>query len=103
FDDLGIELASGPDLDFFFRDGKRSAGTIRAIGTDRVERVGDGKDARTQWNLLAFQAARIPGAIKFLLVGVDNLGGLLQERNALEHVVAVERVLLHHSNLLGCE
>ena len=82
FDDLGIELASGPNLDFFLRDREGSSSAIRAIGTDRVERVGDGEDTRTQWNLLAFQAARIPGAIKFLLVGVDNLGVLKVEMAA---------------------
>ncbi len=36
-------------------------------------------------------------------MGIDNLGGFLQERNALEHVVAAERVLLHYGNLIGCQ
>ena len=49
---------------------------VRPIRGDGVERVGDGKDARSQRNLLALQVARIATAVEALLVGVDDLCGL---------------------------
>ena len=80
FDDLRIELASGPELDFFAGGFVSLFGTIGAVGGDGVEGVGDGKDAGAEWNLLALEAARITGAVIFFLVGVDDLGGFGEER-----------------------
>src|ERR1700693_1930706 len=72
-DDLGIELAAGPCLDFFAGFGESSGGTVGAIGDDGVESIGDGEDARAQRNFGAPEAARIAGTIEMLLVRVNNV------------------------------
>ena len=52
---------------------------------------------------IAFECARIAGSIVILLVGVNNFGGFLQERNFLQHLVAVIAVLPHDGNFIGSQ
>src|SRR6266850_8525865 len=74
FDDARIELATGPCCDFFAGGLVALPGTIGAIGSDGVERVGDGEDAGAERNFFGLEAARVAGAVKFFLMAVDDFG-----------------------------
>src|SRR5437660_375944 len=58
-DDFGIELPPRPARNFSARRGQRLRRAVGAIGSDGIERVGDGEHAGTQRNLIALEATRV--------------------------------------------
>jgi len=94
-DDFGIELSTGATADFFagMANGKRFA--IRAVADHGVERIRNGKYAGAERNLLAFEAARIAGAVKKFLVRENDFSGVAQKGNSNKHVVADLTVAAH--------
>jgi hypothetical protein len=52
---------------------ERKGPAVGTVGGHGVERVGDGEDARTEWDSLAALATRIAGAVEGLLMGIDDL------------------------------
>ena len=103
FDQAGIKLATRPGGDLFTRGVIRLFGAVRPVGSDGVESVGDGEDAGTEWNLIAFQSAWIAGAVIFFLMRVDDFSGFVQEWNILHDFVSVPGVLLHDFHFVGSE
>src|SRR5450755_1193763 len=95
FDDVGIELPSRPEFDLVTSCRQRLCRAIRPVRSNGIERIRHGEHSRSQRNLLALQPARITGAVILLLVSVDDLRGLAEERNFFQDFVAVETVLLH--------
>ena len=71
--DFWIELRSAAPRDFGFRLLERQRTPVRPVRSHRVQRIGHGENARTQWNLFAFQAVRISRSIEFLLVRQHDL------------------------------
>src|SRR5215218_10605609 len=71
------------------------APAVRAVARHCVERVGDREDPRAGRNLLATEAVRIAGAVPALVVAPDDAPALaVEERDALEHLLADHRVRL---------
>jgi hypothetical protein len=58
-DDLGIELATGPEFDFLAGRLNALRLAVRAIGSHGIERIGNRENSRAQRNLFAFQFAGI--------------------------------------------
>src|SRR4051812_17501759 len=81
FDDVGIELSSGKSRDLFEGGACGLRGAIRAVRGDGVQRVSDGEYSCAERDLLAFEIARIAGAVVLLLMRVDDVGGFSEERN----------------------
>src|SRR5580700_3276995 len=98
-----IELATGAAHNLIARRFKGGALAIRPVRGHRVERVRYGKDSRPQWNLLAAETPRIALAVEALLMRVDDLGRLFEERNLAHHLVSTLTVLLHDEHLRGVE
>src|SRR6266853_4438948 len=94
-DDLRVELAAGAALDLFAGVGHWQGSTIGAVADHGVERIGDGKDAGTEWNLFALQSAGIAGTVEKLLVCENDLRGVAQKRDANQHVVADLAMFTH--------
>ena len=66
---------------------------VGPVVRDRVERVGDGEDARAERDLLAAHPVRIAGAVPTLVVRADHLDARpLEERDAADHLGAEPRV-----------
>src|ERR1700690_1295529 len=93
--DLGIKLAAGPGLDLLASFAEGSGGTIRAVGDDGIEGIGDGEDACAERNFVALETAGIAAAIEVFLVGINDVASFDEERNFPEHLVAVIAVLAH--------
>src|SRR5260370_39527323 len=86
-DHFRIEMAAGTGLDFFTRMRHRESPAIGPVANHGVERVGNSKDPCPQWNLLAFQASGITGAVIELLVGKHDFRGIAKKWDANQHVV----------------
>jgi len=95
FDDFGVELRAGAAANFFAGVGHRQSAAVGAVTDHGVERVGDRENAGAEGNLVAFQAARIAGAVVELLVSKDDFRRIAEKRDADEHVVADFAVLAH--------
>src|ERR1700722_210357 len=100
-DHFRIELSFRPlvDLDAGCVQGLRRP--VDTVGGNGIQRVGDGKDARPQWNFLTLQAARITAAIEALLVRVHNLGSLSNKWDLLDDLVAMIGMLFHDRHFFG--
>ena len=94
-DDLGVKLAAGAAFDFFTGVGHRQSSTVGAVADHGVERIRNRKNASTERNLFALQAAGIARAVKKLLVCQDDFSGVAQKRDANQHVVADLAVFAH--------
>src|SRR4029077_1662325 len=99
FDNTRIELPARKAANFVTGSGNRQRFSIRPVGNHSVESVRHREYSRAQWNLLAAQAARIPGSVVALLVREDDLGSFLQKRNALQHSKADVAVSSHDFTL----
>ncbi len=87
-DDLGIELATGPEFDFL-AGGLNGLGiTVIALGSHGIQRIGNRENAGAQRDLIALQTAGIPGPVVVLLVGVNDFGSLGQIGDSGEDLVA---------------
>src|SRR5215471_13450275 len=94
-DHFRIELAAGAALDFHPRVRQRKRAAIRTVANHGIERIGDGKNARPQRNLIASQSTWIARTVVELLVRQYNFRGIAKERDADEHVVADFAVRAH--------
>lgn len=94
-DNFGIELGFGAAANFLAGVGHGKSFAVGAVADHGVERIGDGKNACAEGNLIAFEAARIAGAVIELLVSENNFRSIAQKRNADEHVVADFAVPAH--------
>ena len=97
----GIELATGPEFDFLAGGVKRLCGPVPSVHGHGVEGVGNGEDARTEWNLVALQATGIAVSVVMLLMGVNDLSRLRQKGNSGDDLEALVAVLLHLRHLLA--
>jgi hypothetical protein len=95
FDHFGIELGAGTAADFIARMAHRKSFAVGAVADHGVEGVGDGEDARSEWNFFAAEAAGITGAVKEFLVGENDFGGIAEKGNARQDVVADFAVSAH--------
>ena len=95
FDDLGIELCAGAAANFFASVAHGQSFAVGAVADHGVERIGDGENAGAEGDLIAFEAARVAAPVEELLVSQDDFGGITQERDADEHVVADFAVRAH--------
>src|SRR5437660_3609184 len=75
--------------------GHGQGAAVGAIADHRIERIGDGKYAGPERDLLTLQSARVTGAIEKFLVSEHDFRGVAKEWNANEHVVADFAVLAH--------
>ena len=103
FDDLGIELRAGAAADFFAGVRERKGFAIGAVADHGVERVGDSENTGPEGDLIALEAAGIAGAVVELLVSEDDFGGIAEERDADEHVVADFAVFAHDLLFVVCK
>jgi hypothetical protein len=87
-DDFGIKLGACTAPNFLTRVRHGKGIAVGAVAQHGIEGIGDGKDTCSQRDLFAAQAARIAGTVEKLLVSKDDLGGLTEERDAGEHIVA---------------
>src|SRR5580692_7717177 len=94
-DHLGIKLAAGPGLNLLAGFAESSGGTIRAVGDDGIEGIGNGENARAEWNFIALETAGIAAAVEVFLVGINDVASFGEEGNFLEHLVAVVAMLAH--------
>src|SRR5207249_2412863 len=77
---------------------------IRAVTRHRIERIGDGEDARTERDLMPAHAVRIALAVPTLVMRADDpQAGALQHRHAAEHLLAEHGVRLHAPPLAARE
>src|SRR6267142_3464014 len=95
FDYFRIELRSRAALDFSPGVRKRQCFAIRPVANHGVEGIGNREDARPERNIVTFQTPRVARAVKKFLVGQHDFGGIAQERDADQHVVADFAVLAH--------
>lgn len=58
-DEIRIELSAASFLELLGRLGRKLATLVAAVVRDGVEDVGDGDDARDEWDLLANQVLRV--------------------------------------------
>src|SRR5438876_4154377 len=93
--DLWIELRARAALDLGTRMRERQRLPIGAIADHGVQGVRDGENASAQWDLLAFQRARIARSIEKFLVRQYDLRSGTQKWNANQHVVADFAVRAH--------
>src|SRR5713101_9042749 len=94
-DDRGVKLTAGAALNLFAGMGHRQSSAVRTVADHGIERIRDGKDARTERNLVALQSPGVTRAVKKLLVRENDFRGIAQKRNANQHVVADLAVLAH--------
>src|SRR5436309_2723298 len=92
-DDVGIELGSGASLDFLAGRFHGLPGTIWPVGCDGIQRVRHREYASAQRDLSSSQPPGIAAAVIILLVSVNNLGSLLQERNIFQNLVTTVAML----------
>src|SRR6202045_5012261 len=92
---LGIELGAGTALDFAASVREWQGLAIGPVADHGVHGIGNGKNARSQRYVFAFQFPGITGAIKKFLVGQHDFSGIAQERYANKHVVADVAMLAH--------
>src|SRR5260370_4094411 len=78
-DELGVELAAGPEFDFLAGSRKCLRRAVGAVGGHGVEGVGDREHACGQGGLLARQAAGIGLSPVTLRVGVNGFGAFRQK------------------------
>ena len=100
FHDGGIEL--GPRLadDLAPGLGPGERGAVRSVARHRVQRVGDGEDARREWDVGPGDAVRIALAVPPLVVGADDpQPQALEEGDPAEHLLAEQRVRPHRAPL----
>src|SRR5712692_11605404 len=90
-----VELAAGAALNLFAGMGHRQSSAVRTVADHGIHRIRDGKDARTERNLVALQSPGVTRAVKKLLVSEHDLCGVAQKRNANQHVVADLEVFAH--------
>src|SRR5580692_7810666 len=95
FDDFGVELGAGAAANFFAGVGHGESFAVRAVANHGVERIGNGENTGAEGDLITFEAAGVAGAVVELLVSEDDFGGIAEERDADEHVVADFAVLAH--------
>src|SRR5712692_6119259 len=90
-----VELAAGAALNLFAGMGHRQSSAVRTVADHGIERIRDGKDARSERNLFALQPPRVTGAVKKLLVSEHDFRSIAQKRNANQQVVADLAVFAH--------
>ena len=78
-------------------------GPVRAVGGNRVQGVGNGKDSCPQRDFIALQSPRISCAIVAFLVSVDDLSGFLKKRDFPQDLVSVQAVFLHDAGFGGSQ
>src|SRR5216684_2484597 len=94
-DDRGIKLASGAALNLVAGMGHGQGPAVGTVADHGIHRIRDGKDARTERNLVALQSPGVTRAVKKLLVRENDFRGVAQKRNANQHVVADLAVFAH--------
>src|SRR6185312_15858611 len=102
-DDFGVELVTAATGDLKAGLGEVTSLAVGAIGSNGVEGIGDGEDARAERNLLSAKTARVAGAVVGFLMRVDDLGRLTQERDFAHHLIAAHAVLAHDGALVWSE
>src|SRR5713226_8519293 len=91
----GIKLAAGAALNLVAGMGHGQGSAVGTVADHGIHRIRDGKDARTERNLVALQSPGVTRAVKRLLVRENDFRGIAQKRNANQHVVADLAVLAH--------
>src|SRR5216683_6246212 len=76
-----VEVATATGLDLFESLGQAKGRTVNAVGHHGLEGIGDRDDARTQRDVLALEALRVPGAVIFFVVMPDERGDMMQPLN----------------------
>src|ERR1700693_1281998 len=99
FDNTRVELPAREAANFIAGSGYRQCFAIRPVGNHGVESVRHREYSRAQRNLLAAQPAWIARSVIALLVRENDLGSLLQKRNALQHSKADVAVPSHDFTL----
>ena len=100
FDHRRIELLAGLLDDLLNGRCPRPRLPVRPIGRHRIERVGDGENAGAPGDLLSLQVVGIAHAVPPLVVGTNDLQPFaVEQRYAAEHLLADDRVCLHHAAL----
>src|SRR6266478_3812212 len=94
-DDRWIKLASGAALNLVAGMGHGQGAAVGTVADHGIHRIRDGKDARTERNLVALQSPGVTRAVKKLLVRENDFRGVAQKRNANQHVVADLAVYAH--------
>src|ERR671936_523229 len=84
FDDCRIEVRAGAARDLGLGRVERDRLRIRAIEGHRVEGIDDGKDTRSEWDVLAPEAARVAAAVPLLVMRIDDGYGAAQEGDPLD-------------------
>jgi len=78
-------------------------GPIGTVRGDGIQGVGNREDSCAQGNLITLQTPGITGSVEFLLMGIDNIGGLSQKRNLLQHLITVIAMLTHNRHFVRCK
>ena len=95
FDHFGVELRAGAAANFFASVAHWQGFAVGAVADHGVERISDGENAGAEGDLIAFEAAGVAAPVEEFLVSEDDFGGITQERDADEHVVADFAVRAH--------
>src|SRR5919198_3479387 len=81
----------------------RPGGAVGTVGGYGVQSVGNGEDPGTERDFLALESARVAGSVPALLVGVDDLSGVLQEGDFAHYLISQLAVLAHLLDLFRVE
>src|SRR4029078_5672970 len=91
-DDCRVELRARVSLDLADRVAPGTGGPVRAVARDRVERVGDGEDARAERDLASLEPVRVAAAVPALVMRAHDL-----DPRAVEDLDVGEKLLAEHS------
>src|SRR5260370_38876531 len=80
-DDRRVKLAAGAALNLFAGMGHRQGSAVGPVADHGIERIGDGKDARAERNLITVQSPGVTRAVKKLLVCEHDFPGIAQKRD----------------------
>ena len=97
----GVETRTGELLDGLNGEFRGRRSLVRAVGRDRVKRIGDPDDPRHERNLLPLQAIGITASVPGLVVPADTWQVIPERRNRLDDIRPDHRVQLHLLELLG--
>src|SRR6202163_4626302 len=88
FDPAWVEVTTPTGFDLFQRLVWGERRTVDPVGPQVLEGVGHGNDPRTEWDVLALEALRVAGAVKFFVVMPDQRGNVVETLDRTDDVGA---------------
>ena len=99
-DHARVELRPGAAVDLLARGREGGGRPVRAVGGQRVERVGDREHARGERDRVAREAVRVARAVPALVVVADDELALAEEVDVAQDLRADHGVAAHQRVLL---